>query len=192
VEVELDYAADWFNHYGLKETTEYFDEALELICDTRSKRWAKLDEETVEDIQDQAIHLYGLLHARWILQPRGLALMKEKFQRGTFGRCPRIRCEDQQLLPIGETQTPNKHSAKLYCPKCCDIYRPDEVSVDGAHFGTAFPHLFLVEYPQFNNRKLFKAFEPRIYGFQKLPRPVFVPHTMEYRSSEEDSGSDRD
>jgi casein kinase II subunit beta len=185
-EVDIDYASDWFNHYGLKELIDdYFDEALELICDTRSKRWLKLDEQKIEAIHEQAINLYGLLHARWILQPHGLSLMKEKFQTGTFGQCPRLHCDDQQMLPIGETQIPNKHSAKLFCPRCLDLYRPEGISVDGAHFGTTFPHLFLVEYPQFNNRGNFRELEPKIFGFAKFGRGKFQPHALEGPKLEE-------
>jgi casein kinase II subunit beta len=37
--------------------------------------------------------LYGLIHARFILSPRGLLLMKEKYMVGAFSYCPRVLCE---------------------------------------------------------------------------------------------------
>jgi len=37
--------------------------------------------------------LYGLTHARFILSPRGLAMMREKYTLGTFGNCQRILCD---------------------------------------------------------------------------------------------------
>jgi len=46
-------------------------------------------------------NLYGLVHARFIQTPVGLAMMREKFLTGTFGHCPRLDCEKQNLLPIG-------------------------------------------------------------------------------------------
>ena len=192
-EVDLDYANDWFNQYGMKETIDLFDEALELICDNHSDKWNDFDVNTITEIQQQAIRLYGLLHSRWILQGKGLAQMKEKFEKGVFGHCPRFSCNDQNLLPFGETVQPNHHSAKLYCPQCCDIYRPpDSFLIDGAHFGPAFPHVFLTEYPQFNAADKFKPYVPKIFGYnvyERGDRGMFFPHatnTVEPSDSSDD------
>ena len=193
-EVDLEYASDWFNHYGLKEMVERFDEALELISDCHSKKWSELSEETVREILDDAIHLYGLIHARWIMQPKGLAQMKEKFEAGVFGECPRFACNGQKVLPIGETAIPHRHSAKVFCPKCRDVYRPDGPAIDGAHFGTAFPHAFLIEFPALDVRKEFKTYEPSVFGFKIHQRlnERFMAHSRndyEYSESEEDEKS---
>jgi casein kinase II subunit beta len=128
--------------------------------------------------------------AGWILQPRGLALMKTKFEAAAFRACPRFQCHDQPLLPMGESQQTGKHSAKVYCPKCCHIYRPEAATVDGAHFGPAFPHVFLIEYPQFNSKEQFEQFAPEIFGFANFHRPdKFIVHAIVLATGADDAAA---
>ena len=59
-------------------------------------------------------------------------------------------CQGQPLLPIGLTDVPYEKSVKLYCGRCEDIYSPKSSrhgSIDGAYFGTSFPHLLFLVYP---------------------------------------------
>jgi hypothetical protein len=98
----------------------------------------------------QARLLYGLIHARWIVTARGLAKMLDKYKRADFGRCPRVLCHAQPLLPVGLTDVPYEKSVKLYCGRCEDIYSPKSSrhgSIDGAYFGSTFPHLLFLVYP---------------------------------------------
>lgn len=49
------------------------------------------------------------------------------------------------------TDLPYEKSVKLYCGRCEDIYSPKSTrhgSIDGAYFGTTFPHLLFLVYPQ--------------------------------------------
>ena len=39
------------------------------------------------EVYQAAMDLYGLIHGRFILSPRGLAMMREKFLLGAFGMC---------------------------------------------------------------------------------------------------------
>ncbi|KAJ7482042.1 casein kinase II, regulatory subunit, partial [Mycena galericulata] len=109
----------------------------------------------VPDVQQGLLHvqaqvLYGLIHARWIVTASGLAKMVKKYKRGDFGRCPRVLCESQSLLPVGLVDIPFQKSVKLYCGRCEDLYSPKSSrhgSIDGAYFGTTFPHLLYLVYP---------------------------------------------
>ena len=74
----------------------------------------------------------------------------EKFKRADFGRCPRVLCHQHPLLPVGLTDIPYEKSVKLYCGRCEDIYSPKSTrhgSVDGAFFGTSFPHMMYLVFP---------------------------------------------
>jgi len=146
-EVEEDYILDRFNLTGLNAEVQNYSQALDLITDN-------LDDEIQDDyrtsLEVQARFLYGLIHARWIITSRGLAKMLDKYKRADFGRCPRVLCQSQPLLPVGLTDIPYEKSVKLYCGRCEDIYSPKSSrhgSIDGAYFGSSFPHMLFLVYP---------------------------------------------
>ncbi|KAH8094525.1 casein kinase subunit II beta [Cristinia sonorae] len=146
-EVEEDFILDRFNLTGLNNEVANYAQALDLITDN-------LDDEIQDELRGsldvQARLLYGLIHARWIVTARGLAKMLEKYKRADFGRCPRVLCQSQPLLPVGLTDIPYQKAVKLYCGRCEDIYSPKSSrhgSIDGAYFGTSFPHLLFLVYP---------------------------------------------
>lgn len=69
----------------------------------------------------------------------------EKYENAHFGQCARVHCYSTKVLPCGRTDLPGVDTVKLYCPSCMDIYTPPSSrfnGVDGAFFGTTFPHLF--------------------------------------------------
>ncbi|KAL1685508.1 casein kinase II, regulatory subunit [Schizophyllum commune] len=146
-EVDEDFILDRFNLTGLNNEVANYAQALDLITDN-------LDDEMQDEMRGsldvQARLLYGLIHARWIVTARGLAKMLEKYKRADFGKCPRVLCAAQPLLPVGLTDIPYEKSVKLYCGRCEDIYSPKSSrhgSIDGAYFGTTFPHLLFLVYP---------------------------------------------
>ncbi|KAJ3550715.1 hypothetical protein NM688_g5017 [Phlebia brevispora] len=146
-EVEEEYILDRFNLTGLNTEVANYAQALDLITDN-------LDDDIQDELRGsldvQARLLYGLIHARWIVTARGLAKMLEKYKKADFGRCPRVLCQAQPLLPVGLTDVPYEKSVKLYCGRCEDIYSPKSSrhgSIDGAYFGTSFPHLLFLVYP---------------------------------------------
>lgn len=146
-EVDEEYILDRFNLTGLNTEVHHYFQALDMITDTLEE---SINDEPREKIESQARLLYGLIHARYIITTRGLAKMLEKYKRGDFGRCPRVLCHQQQLLPVGLSDIPFQRPVKLYCPLCEDIYSPKSSrhgTIDGAFFGTSFPHMLLMVYP---------------------------------------------
>jgi casein kinase II subunit beta len=78
-------------------------------------------------------------------------LQLEKYRKGDFGRCPRVGCYAHPVLPVGLSDIPYQKPVKLYCSRCEDIYSPKSNrhgSIDGAYFGTTFPHMLFMVYPQ--------------------------------------------
>jgi casein kinase II subunit beta len=114
------------------------------------------------------MELYGLLHQRFILTPKGLALMKEKYLNGNYGTCPRVLCSQQNLMPIGMSESPKQVRVKMYCPRCQDIFIPKKKcgDVDGAYFGCSFPHILLQTYPELQVKEMAIKYTPKIYGFK--------------------------
>ncbi|RSH88260.1 casein kinase 2 regulatory subunit [Apiotrichum porosum] len=149
-EVDEDYILDRFNLTGLNgEVVQEYQRALDLITDSLDDE--ALDDDTREAVETSARFLYGLIHARYIVTSRGLQKMLDKYRKGDFGRCPRVYCYSQPLLPVGLTDIPYQKAVKLYCPRCEDIYSPKSNrhgSIDGAYFGTTFPHMLFMAYPQ--------------------------------------------
>ncbi|XP_059633812.1 casein kinase II subunit beta-1-like [Cornus florida] len=172
-EVDDDYIQDDFNLCGLSSQVPYYDYALDLILDVESSHSDMFTEEQNELVESAAEMLYGLIHVRYILTGKGMAAMLEKYKNYDFGRCPRVYCCGQPCLPVGQSDIPRSSTVKIYCPKCEDIYYPRskyQGNIDGAYFGTTFPHLFLMTYGHLKQQKATQSYVPRVFGF-KLHKP---------------------
>lgn len=102
-------------------------------------------------IESSAELLYGMIHQRYITSRPGIGQMKEKYDMGHFGACPRVNCFGARVLPVGLSDTPGQETVKLFCPSCLDVYTPPNSrfqTVDGAYFGTTFGCLFLMTFPE--------------------------------------------
>jgi casein kinase II subunit beta len=168
-EVDDEYIQDDFNLSGLSSQVPYYDYALDLILDVESPSDDMLTEEQNELVESAAEMLYGLIHVRYILTSKGMNAMLEKCKNVDFGRCPRVYCSGQPCLPMGQSDVPRTSTVKIYCPKCEDIYYPRskyQGNIDGAYFGTTFPHLFLMTYPYIKPGKPTQSYTPRIFGFK--------------------------
>lgn len=172
-EVDDDYIQDDFNLCGLSSLVPYYDYALDLILDVESSHGDMFTEEQNELVESAAEMLYGLIHARYILTTKGLAAMLEKYKNAEFGRCPRVYCCGQPCLPVGQSDIPRQSRVNIYCPRCEDAYTPRSryhENIDGAYFGTTFPHLFLMTYGNLKPQKISQSYVPRVFGF-KVHKP---------------------
>jgi len=187
-EIDEEYLTDRFNLTGLNTEVQYYQYALDLVTDVFD---FDCDDDMRETIEKSARHLYGLVHARYIVTTRGLAKMVcpcipplhttkacwgivnatqlEKFKKSDFGKCPRVMCDSQPLLPMGQSDISNSSPVKLYCARCEDTYNPKSsrhAAIDGAYFGTSFHNILFQVYPAMLPPKSQRRFEPRVFGFK--------------------------
>ncbi|KAK6734387.1 hypothetical protein RB195_017896 [Necator americanus] len=176
-EVDEDYISDNFNLTGLSDFVPKFREALDKILDLEPDESVDDSDAELEEIERLAEKLYGLIHARFILTNRGLSMMLRKWQDGDFGTCPRVYCYEHPLLPMGTVDVPGRDTVKMFCSSCSDIYHPKHArhqALDGAYFGTSFPEMFLMMYPEFRRPKP-QQFVPRLFGFKIRQPPLDCP-----------------
>lgn len=166
VEVPVTFISEPLLRVWLIEDTNrpFPKEAFKLLCYDSNQVG-----ENAAIVEETAQIFYYLSHARYLTTKEGMKAMKRKYDSQLFGTCPRVYCNDQPLLPIGLHDIPAKSYVKCFCPKCRDVYRPTSgfsSTLDGAAFGTSFPHLFLHNYLEICPRKPKTHFIPRIGGFK--------------------------
>lgn len=97
---------------------------------------------------------------------------KAKFKASEFGACPRTLCEKQTVLPVGLSDSVSlsgENPMKLFCPRCRELYDhtvPGGNYIDGAFFGSTFPHLFLQTYGELRPQRCTRRYIPRVFGFK--------------------------
>eukprot|EP00347_Sterkiella_histriomuscorum_P009401 403341355 len=177
-QVDTQFIRDNFNQSGLKKIFENYEDALQMILG-ESPEQADLDKESFSKIYQQAFDLYGLIHSRFIQTPKGFQIIRQKYQDGVFGKCPRVQCGMQAVLPIGMSDELSISKVKIYCPKCEDVFVPKgqrsshstnskgcQIFLDGAYFGTSFPSVYLMNYQRDVPDYGPQTFIPTIYGFK--------------------------
>jgi casein kinase II subunit beta len=127
-----------------------------------------LESDTFLSVYQDAVDLYGLFHQRFLLSEKGLFLMREKVLNGVFGTCPRVLCTQQNVVPIGLSDELKQCRIKVFCPKCQDVFFPKKKcsDVDGAFFGSSFPHVLLQRFPELQPKEEKIHFVPQIFGFK--------------------------
>ncbi|KAF5322920.1 hypothetical protein D9619_000884 [Psilocybe cf. subviscida] len=159
-EVTEDFIEDDFNLTGLNTMVPFWKEAMEMVLDVEPEDEDASKIPDVSIIESSAEMLYGLVHQRYILTRVGLQAMAEKYESGVFGVCPRVYCGSCNVVPCGRVDLPQHDTVKLFCPNCNDIFVPPSSrfqGVDGAYFGTTFPHLFFQTYRELAPAPFWKA-----------------------------------
>ncbi|GMH56809.1 hypothetical protein TrRE_jg10458, partial [Triparma retinervis] len=176
--VDEDYIQDDFNLTGLNSLVPYYDYALDMILDVEMPIEDQLTEDQQEVVESAAEMLYGLIHARYIVTNRGMHAMYDKYKKVSFGRCPRVFCQGQPVLPAGLSDLPRNYTVNVFCPKCHDLFYPKSTrqsNIDGAYFGTTFPHLYLMAHPEVipQGSGVGASYVPKVYGFRISRKSVY-------------------
>ncbi|GAA5938721.1 hypothetical protein JCM1841_002628 [Sporobolomyces salmonicolor] len=192
-DVAEDFIEDDFNLTGLAGLVPFYKEAMEMVLDVEPEEDEAHRVPDVSIVESSTELLYGLIHQRYIITRQGLQQMFAKYDAGHFGTCPRVYCTQSKLVPCGRSDLPGVDTVKLFCPSCLDMYVPPSSrfqGVDGAFFGTTFPHLLFQTFPPTSTlpspqldpqdpkkrehttplTSLSKVYVPRIYGFKVSER----------------------
>ena len=102
---------DDFNLTGLSAQVPYYEYALDTILDAESSAAARFSKDQQEAVESAAELLYGLIHARYIITPRGMAAMLEKV------RSIVLSCATARLL----TYAPSSHMFTCAWTCCCAV-----------------------------------------------------------------------
>lgn len=98
-----------------------------------------------------AVRLYGLIHARYVLNRQGLQQIANRVAKRFYGTCPRELCGESGLCPVGLYDTQDLAEMKVFCSRCSDVYEPPlyhtGLYIDGSYFTTTLPQLLYLTFP---------------------------------------------
>lgn len=144
------------------------ENAINLITDKFKQESERIDHREEMKLQCLAEHIYGLLHAKYILTTEGLQKMREKFLAKHWGTCPRYYCYNNPVLPYGSDDKPGVSCVQFFCPVCSEVYDSSDKrakEIDGAYFGPTFAIMFCKNFPELcSSEKPEQAL--RIHGFR--------------------------
>uniref|UniRef100_A0A7E4ZXP0 Casein kinase II subunit beta n=1 Tax=Panagrellus redivivus TaxID=6233 RepID=A0A7E4ZXP0_PANRE len=156
IPIDLYFLRDSFNRTGIDKmlniTPTKLEELMEFIIDD-----VELPDEDYDELNKDAVEVYGLLHARFLLTERGLNQVRDLYENGEYGQCPRHACDGQNVLPIdAQLPPPEPNHVQIYCPKCEEIYRIGEKTkspISGAFFGADLPQTFFMAFPELRPKR---------------------------------------
>ncbi|KAL5241910.1 hypothetical protein ACI65C_009320 [Semiaphis heraclei] len=165
--VDMSYIQDKSNLVGLEEMVPEYETAVRFIIQDEipvSSVAADFDSRSTTEL------VYGLVHARYVMTPRGVAKILEKYVAGCFGQCPRENCKRSPVLPIGLCDVVGQNTVRIFCPRCMDVYTLQPgvraAAVDGAYFGTGLPHMVLMTRPEYIPSRPEGRYVAKLYGFR--------------------------
>ena len=160
---------DNFNLYGLSKIFPRYERCIEIIRDI-----SQITDEELLDPEQPTIDsilqgIYYIIHSRYIQSNSGLKAMKEKYEKGIFGKCPRIECHGQKVIATGASSSLGVFQCCVYCPRCQDVYHTPDIyasQLDSAAFGSSYGPLFFRTFPNLNPHEEPVMPEKTVFGFK--------------------------
>jgi casein kinase II subunit beta len=147
-----------------------FKDALGIIMDYR--------DETKSSADPHAKKLYGLLHAVYLMDPKGAKKMLDRHQAGTLPKCTRTLCRGFCCFPCALRTDEPDAPVRMFCPNCTDFYRYSDLSdpvFPGSYFGDEWIHKLIHDHPEIAPNPP-DVYEPLVYGFHVfLQKPAAAP-----------------
>ena len=119
-------------------------------------------------IENDAVNIYGLLHAKFLETEAGLRSILKKREETVFMKCPRYLCYKCTCIPIGIPSKFGKTGLFMYCPNCGDVYAPNDPvtrKIDGGYFGSRYVKKMLKSHPEITPNHEPEVHIPKIFGF---------------------------
>lgn len=177
VRIDNDYLNDSFNIYGMREKIERngfdFKTILKLVR-------GEYTHGIPHELNECAIQLYGLIHARYLMTKNGTELLLKNYLSGVYGKCPNFNCQFK-CLPYGIDSDPGNSCLLMYCPKCHDVYYSNHVDcmhIDGSAFYSSYLVPFEHEYPIIRGLELPPKPQLKLFGF-KIEEESLYPYSSE-------------
>lgn len=199
-EVERSYIEDAFNLYGLRQFVPNFNVSLDVILD-RVDLADESDEREAQqhaEILYGLIHARYIITTHGLNEMKK-KYQRGEFGRCPRHGCRDANMAQHRVLPLGLRDEPTfrripqglnnrslaehmlnpENTVKVYCPWCADVYHVPQAGegggdlppIDGAYFGTTFPHLFFLTFEHLKPKKSEwlasrESYVPRVFGFR--------------------------
>ena len=170
VRIDDEFLAERARSPEIKKHVKHPEEMLSILLSSKTSLRGSREAD--------AIHMYGLIHKKYIETPAGMQKMLEKRATGDFPKCRRHFCHGCVCVPVGLSDQQNSDGVKMFCPNCTDFYEyPSKTVIRGIYFGKEWVHRLMAAHSEICDGDEAEQFVPKIFGFnvslQKMvPRPI--------------------
>ena len=155
VEVDHNFLVSESMNPDIQKAVNNFEKARTVLLGKRTEK--------IDPVERDALDIYGLVHARYLLTEAGMQKMIKKRNQGKFPKCPRLLCKKCTCVPVGIDKDT---TVKMFCPNCTDVYDCKDYELEGRYFGKEWVHMLMKKHPEIVENERAEMYEPRVYGYR--------------------------